>query len=517
MISSIYLISFFAIILGLIFWARFESGKADRLFRIMTIGALLTYFGSWVAQIAPVDYKVEVIVRDLMVIAASGAVFTWVARKRKLFILLLAVVVAAGYWYYKNVLEPSSFPYVMEQSEIELDSSGELLVELVPDFTPTQISALEDFLMDHNANYEIAFPDIQRADWTDLDDYILVNSINDQGIDALKSKLAAFPFVENVEYNEMIQLSPIESVPQERDQKRRVDPQFGIDDPGVEQLWSFRQMKMDQLYNVLEKENIQPQKKALIAILDTGVDSKHEDIKDNYTSIVKSSDDDPKGHGTHCAGIAAAVTNNGVGVASYSRNNAYTRVTSIKVLSKMGFGSQKMIINGILKAADKGADVISMSLGGPSNDLKQKAYSDAVAYANKKGAIVVAAAGNSNANSKNYGPVNAKGIIGVSAVDSELKKASFSNTVQDLKMGIAAPGVGIYSTIPGSQYATYNGTSMATPYVAGLIGLMKSINPDIKTDEVYKILKETGVKTGSTRETGKFIQPAAAVKALTSK
>ncbi|MEO0340987.1 MAG: S8 family serine peptidase, partial [Bacteroidota bacterium] len=254
-----------------------------------------------------------------------------------------------------------------------------------------------------------------------------------------------------------------------------------------------------------------------IAILDTGVDSKHEDIKANYTSVVKISDDDPRGHGTHCAGIAAAVTNNGVGVASYSRNNAYTSVTSIKVLSKMGFGSQKMIINGILKAADKGADVISMSLGGPSNDLKQKAYSDAVAYANKKGAIVVAAAGNSNANSKNYGPVNAKGIIGVSAVDSELKKASFSNTVQDIKMGIAAPGVGIYSTIPGSQYATYNGTSMATPYVAGLLGLMKSINPDIKTNEAYKILKNTGVKTGSTRETGMFIQPAAVVKELTNK
>ena len=225
-------------------------------------------------------------------------------------------------------------------------------------------------------------------------------------------------------------------------------------------------------------------------------------------------DNDPRGHGTHCAGIAAAVSNNGKGVASFSQNNEFVEVASIKVLNSMGMGTQKSIIDGIIEAADSGADVISMSLGGRSNQAKQTAYKKAVKYANQKGAIVVAAAGNSNRNAKEFSPVNAPGIIGVSAVDMELNRAVFSNYVQDIEMGIAAPGVDIYSTIPGNKYATYNGTSMATPYVAGLLGLMKSINPDLSTKKAHEILQSSGVKTKATKETGYFIQPAIAVKTM---
>ena len=81
-------------------------------------------------------------------------------------------------------------------------------------------------------------------------------------------------------------------------------------------------------------------------------------------------------------------------------------------------------------------------------------------------------------------------------------------------MGVAAPGVGIYSTLPGDKYASLSGTSMATPYVAGLLGIMKSLKPSLTTKEAYEILQKTGVDTKNTDQTGKLIQPKAVVEAL---
>ena len=117
-------------------------------------------------------------------------------------------------------------------------------------------------------------------------------------------------------------------------------------------------------------------------------------------------------------------------------------------------------------------------------------------------------------NATGFAPANATGAITVSAIDADLNKATFSNYISDLNMGIAAPGVGIYSTIPNNQYAAYNGTSMATPYVAGLVGLMRSIDPNLTTTEVYDILDRTGRNTKNTDLTGKLILPHAAIKAV---
>ena len=158
--------------------------------------------------------------------------------------------------------------------------------------------------------------------------------------------------------------------------------------------------------------------------------------------------------------------------------------------------------------------MISLSLGGPSTDRRQKAYRKAVEYANGKGAIVVVAAGNSNRNAKDYGPANTPGVIAVSAVDTLLGRASFSNIVKDLDMGVAAPGVKIYSTFPGSEYRTFNGTSMACPYVSGLVGVMKSLKPNLTTKEALQALNSTGKNSKNSTETGKIIQPAAALKKL---
>ena len=233
------------------------------------------------------------------------------------------------------------------------------------------------------------------------------------------------------------------------------DVDFAPNDPYVTNQWGFAKEQVGELHFLLKDKNVKPAKRAKIAILDTGVDANHEDIKDNFVSIKAKYDTDVQSHGTHCAGIAAGVTGNNIGIASVVHSNEFVQVTSVKVLSDYGRGTQQTIMNGIIEAADNGADVISMSLGGMSNDSRQRAYQKAIKYANKKGAIVIAAAGNSKMNAKNYTPAGVDGVIAVSAVDVDLNKAVFSNYVSDVKMGIAAPGVNIFSTIPNNKYDTF--------------------------------------------------------------
>ena len=344
-----------------------------------------------------------------------------------------------------------------------------------------------------------------------MDDYYIVNIPDAQlkNFDQIVTALQNSGHLDWLEENELVQIHPLEAQP-----LSTINKKFGINDPGLAQMWGFEAMNVDQLYDLLREQNIKPQKVAKIAILDTGVDAQHEDIKANFTSTQSKYDADKRGHGTHCAGIAGAVSNNGKGIASYAPNNSFVRLTSVKVLSDAGMGSQQGIINGMIEAADSGADVLSMSLGGRSNQSRQRAYKKAVDYVTKKGGIVVAAAGNSRMNAKDYSPVNTPGVIGVAAIDQNLKLASFSNYVSDIKMGLAAPGVGIYSSIPNSKYGSYNGTSMACPYVAGLIGMMKAIEPELTAKKAHKILKATGKSLDDGARAGKLIQPAEAIRRL---
>ena len=294
----------------------------------------------------------------------------------------------------------------------------------------------------------------------------------------LKETVDPHKFVQRLHNNEQIDWI---------EQNQRVDVPDLISTPNQEEVhskhfndplaggqWHVAAFDLSGMHNKLLKKEGKQKKKATIAILDTGIDSKHEDLASVYKSSGdKKNDSDQKGHGTHCAGIAAAVSNNKTGIASIIPKEAKVEVMSIQVLNNFGFGTQQTIINGILKAADLGADVISLSLGGMTSESKERAYKKAVDYANKKGAIVVVAAGNSSKNAINYSPANTKGVIAVTAIDENMNLASFANTVEDLKMGIAAPGVNILSTFPGNQYKQFNGTSMATPFVAGMLALLK--------------------------------------------
>jgi thermitase len=208
-----------------------------------------------------------------------------------------------------------------------------------------------------------------------------------------------------------------------------------------------------------------------IAILDTGVDLDHPDliskIVPGYDFINNDSladDDHFQSHGTHVAGIAAASSNNGVGVAGVSWG---ARIMPVKVLGPLGSGPLSRVADGIIWAANQGAQVINLSLG---SDIDSLALRDAVNYAYGRGCVLVAAAGNNNGTV--LYPAIYPNVIAVGSVDGNNTRVSNSNTGEALDL--VAPGLLIYSTIRNG-YGYNSGTSMAAPYVSGLAAVLYGV------------------------------------------
>lgn len=215
-------------------------------------------------------------------------------------------------------------------------------------------------------------------------------------------------------------------------------------------------------------------KGVIVAVLDTGIDASHPDLKSRIGKTASFTGEpfrDGNGHGTHCAGtIAASKDSSGVvGIAPEAT------LYGGKVLTDGGSGSVTGIAKGIDWAVAEGADVISMSLGGPGADSWTK---PAVQRANAAGVIVVAAAGNDGPGGNTTGyPGSYPECVCVAAVDAADAVARFSS--RGSPVFIAAPGVDVLSTYPGNRVATLDGTSMATPHVAGLAALWVQANPGI--------------------------------------
>lgn len=513
MLETFYPYIFITVLLSMLWlFYRIYQEKSTILPNISFAGASISYaFVVFMTDFSFYYKLLAMLPRDAVAFVVVFLLANNLKSTRGFFLTAIGVGVG-GYLLYSNFI-PEKFKLLSEPTKQEiqtnkLNTKGELLLDIKAN---TDLPALQALLKPFGVTFTKAFPEIQHNEYSELDDYYLVD-IPTEALGKMNNILTtinASKLADWVEMNEIVGLSPIESR-QSPPNDKPID--YGINDPNLDKMWAFDKMRVADYYQYIKKENIQPKKKAKIAILDTGVDSKHEDLQGNFTSTKKQYDSDKQSHGTHCAGIAASVSNNGLGVASLALNGQFVTVTSIKVLSDYGFGTQDDIIRGILEAADKGADVISMSLGGPSSDPAQKAYEEAIKYAQKSGAIVVVAAGNSNENANKHVPANCKGVIVVSAVNSKMERASFSNFVSDMQMGIAAPGEDILSTIPKNKYAAYSGTSMATPYVAGLLGILKSIDPKLTTEKAYNILKNTGFETKATEQTGKMINPLKAVK-----
>lgn len=210
-----------------------------------------------------------------------------------------------------------------------------------------------------------------------------------------------------------------------------------------------------------------------IADIDTGIDFNNSDFNGkivvvNGSNVVggNSNPVDDEGHGTSTAAIAAANTNDSIGIAGICGG---AQIMPIKVLDSTGTGTSDQIIQGIQLAVDSGANVLNLSFGGP--DFSQ-AEQDAITYATSHNRICCAAAGNDGTQSKTY-PAAYAGAIAVGASDQQDAKASFSNYGSWVQ--VTAPGVSIYCPSLGSSYDYGDGTSLSTPLVAGACALLESI------------------------------------------
>jgi|GEM_PF-4404106 len=281
------------------------------------------------------------------------------------------------------------------------------------------------------------------------------------------------------------------------------DPQFGAQ-------WGLTKINAPAAWDVTKGSA-----SVVVAVIDSGVDLDHPelapllvpgfdmvDLGPNPTPNPgwrfegdfagrDSIPEDEVGHGTHVAGTIAAVSNNGVGVAGVGWQ---TRIMPIKALTRVvrisdgrvsGTGSSADVAAAIRYAADNGAHVINMSLGSPSATSVE---ASAVAYAVSKGVVVVAAMGNDGSSSPSF-PAAYPDVIAVAAVQSNESRAAFSQTGPHID--ISAPGVGILSTYLAGGLATMQGTSMASPHVAGVAALVKAVKPTLTAAEIGDILRST--------------------------
>ena len=293
------------------------------------------------------------------------------------------------------------------------------------------------------------------------------------------------------------------------------------DDPDFNKLWGLHNTGqtrgiVDADIDAPEAWNIEKgSSDVVIAVIDTGVDYNHPDLAANiWTNSGETAgngiDDDGNGfiddvygynfyndngnpmddhnHGTHCAGTIGAVgdKNGIVGV------NWTVKIMPIKFLGSDGSGSTEGAIASVQYAITMGVDVMSNSWGGGGDS---QALEDAILAANDAGILFVAAAGNNRSDNDRFPhyPSNYEvpNVISVAATDHKDRKASFSNYGLN-SVDLGAPGVSIYSTVVGDGYATYSGTSMACPHVAGVAGLIKAQYPEL-TSEGLKTRLLSGV------------------------
>lgn len=272
-----------------------------------------------------------------------------------------------------------------------------------------------------------------------------------------------------------------------------VEPNYEVkalihpNDPGWSNQWGPQKVQSDYAWNTTLGNH-----SVLVAVADTGIDYNHTDLSSNYNASGYdwiNNDADPfddHWHGTHCAGIIAAVINNSVGVAGL----AQVQVMAEKCLGQDGGGSTSQIASAIYHATDSGAKIISISLGLYAHSTT---LYEAIEYAYNNDVLVVAAAGNDNVTGKLY-PAGYDEVIAVAATDQYDNKAWFSNWGDWIEL--AAPGVDIYSTKPGG-YRYASGTSMACPHVSGVAALIMSQYPNMTRDIVRGQLRWTVDDLGS--------------------
>ena len=222
----------------------------------------------------------------------------------------------------------------------------------------------------------------------------------------------------------------------------------------------------------------------IVAVIDSGVRASHPDlvgkVLPGYDFVANDNDaNDENGHGTGVAGTLSPGSNNQIGVCGVAWSNP---ILPVRVLDANGSGSYSAIANGIIYAADRGAKVINLSLGGTSSS---RALQDAINYAWNKQCVLVAAAGNNGSNVAFY-PAACTNVVAVSATDASDTRPTWSNFGS--YVDVSAPGVDILSVYGSDQYAAWNGTSFSSPVASGVVALMAAANSTLTNVQLVDLL-----------------------------
>ncbi len=283
-------------------------------------------------------------------------------------------------------------------------------------------------------------------------------------------------------------IKPIQKTPVKRDfqlgEIKENNNQL-VNDPGYRYEWDISYTEADKAWALVKQK-----REVKVAVLDTGVDYTHPDLKDRvlkdkgYNFVDNDSETmDDNGHGTHVSGIIAASANNNIGVSGIT-GTLNIKILPVKVLDENGEGEVSDIVKGIKYAVDNGADIINLSFG---TNSKSKEIKEAINYAKGKGVFVVAAAGNDGESDDNSSPAS-DGAFAVAAMDYNYKTADFSDYGSCVK--ISAPGEEILSTVPGG-YEAWDGTSMAAPIVSGIAAMAKAEDPNLSPSQIEDVLDST--------------------------
>lgn len=245
--------------------------------------------------------------------------------------------------------------------------------------------------------------------------------------------------------------------------------------------WPIKKFDVEKQWKYSQGEGV------TVAVIDTGCDLNHEDLKDNIVkgfNFINPAQDpfDDNGHGTHVSATIAAI-NNGIGMVGVAPKS---KIMPVKVLGADGSGNNINVAKGIVWAADNGADIITMSLGSvaPSDQIEK-----AIEYAKHKESVIFCAAGNNGIESDILYPAKYKHTISIGAIDENLNICEFSCCGDELDF--LAPGYNIVSAVPNNQYASMSGTSMANPFAVGCAALLLSYARQIKFSSLSNMLRNT--------------------------
>ena len=282
------------------------------------------------------------------------------------------------------------------------------------------------------------------------------------------------------------------------------------DDPSFLSQWHLAQIHATAAWDVTTGSAVP------VAIIDSGADLTHPDLAArltagwNFLSGTSATQDD-QGHGTAVAGVIGAVTNNLAGIAGVTWNNP---IMPLLVVDSTGYADYSTIASAITYAADHGARIINISIGGtsPSSTLQ-----NAVNYAWGKGAVIFAAAGNSATNTPLY-PAACTNVVAVAATDPNNALASFSSYGPWIDLD--APGTNILTTTAGGGYGYWNGTSFSSPIAAGVGALVLSVQPSLSASALVNLLEQNADSIGSSSTFGYGLVDASravtAAKAMSS-